>query len=293
MRKIVLCAFALYVCASSAVAQPQFAATIPPLRSIVEQIAEGRAEVVGLLPAGSSPHTFDPRPSDMRAAHEALAVIYIADDLDGWALRIKPEPAVKAIGFLPESLQLELLEECREHGDHEHHHHHGQLDPHFWLDPLAIKAVVPGLRDALAGFDPEGKAVYERNAEVLMSELDELHAEIEQTLKPVLSKVVMLSHPFNHYYLHRYGIRSAGVLEPIPGKEPTPRRIVEFIERVKTESVSALLVKPQLSERPARVLAESAGLPLAEIDPLGGTPGRGSYQELLRYNTRTLLKALQ
>jgi len=54
-----------------------------------------------------------------------------------------------------------------------------------------------------------------------------------------------------------------------------------------------VLTEPQLARRPAEVVAEAAGVRCYEMDPLGGVPGRETYSELLRYNARVLVEALQ
>jgi hypothetical protein len=41
------------------------------------------------------------------------------------------------------------------------------------------------------------------------------------------------------------------------------------------------------------VIAQEADVPLFELDPIGGTPGRDSYEALLRYNADVLEKALR
>jgi ABC-type Zn2+ transport system substrate-binding protein/surface adhesin len=61
----------------------------------------------------------------------------------------------------------------------------------------------------------------------------------------------------------------------------------------RTARATALFSEPQLNRRAAEVIAQEAGLPLFELDALGGTPGRDSYEALLRYDTDVLEKALR
>ncbi|MDP8246306.1 MAG: metal ABC transporter substrate-binding protein [Candidatus Hinthialibacter antarcticus] len=271
------------------VAKPQYVATIQPLASVLKQIVGEQADVDRLLPGGASPHTYEPRPSDMKKAHNALALFFVSNELDGWAKRLTTKPAIQAIDYLPKSFQLEPLEEDH----HDHDHDHGVVDPHFWLDPLSVKAVVPGLLKALQQCETELKPEYTTQSEQLIAELDSLHQWIEKTLAPLQGKSVLLTHSAFQYYLKRYGIKIAGVIEASPGKTPSPKRIKQLIDLVREQDVSAILTEPQLSNSPARVLAESVGVKLIEVDPLGGVEGRLTYQDLLRYNTKKLLEALQ
>jgi ABC-type Zn uptake system ZnuABC Zn-binding protein ZnuA len=55
----------------------------------------------------------------------------------------------------------------------------------------------------------------------------------------------------------------------------------------------ALFSEPQLDRRAARAIAGEAGLPLYEIDPVGGSPGVDTYEKVLEQVTDVLDKALR
>ena len=103
----------------------------------------------------------------------------------------------------------------------------------------------------------------------------------------------MLSHPFFQYFLNRFDIHLAGIIEVIPGKEPSPRELMKIIKKVKRENVKAIFTHPQLPDRAAESVAEAAGIKVYELDPIGGVTGRVTYNELLLYNTRILFEALK
>ena len=68
MKKIVLILlFLLTVLNLSAKSEKlKLAASINPIGDIVRQIAGDKAEVIVIVKPGESPHTFAPRPSDMK-----------------------------------------------------------------------------------------------------------------------------------------------------------------------------------------------------------------------------------
>ena len=93
--------------------------------------------------------------------------------------------------------------------------------------------------------------------------------------------------------MHRYGLAVAGMVEPFPGKEPTPKFLEALIETAKQQHVRAVFTEPQLPRRPAEVVANACGLPLFELDPNGGADGRRTYRALIEYNASMLKQALQ
>ncbi len=272
--------------------EPVFVVTIHPLKAILAEVAGDRAGVVRILAPGASPHTHDPRPSDVRQAERALALFYVDPALDGWAAQLRRD---RLHALLP-MVHPELLLQQEDHqcdGGHDHRHGEDEPDPHFWTDPLVVKSLLPDLAGLLTRYDPEGEAEYHANAEAFAGVLEELHGELAEKLAPVAGEKVVLFHPSFRYMLERYGLEYAGVIEPSPGREATPRYLQGLIRRFEEENIKAVFSEPQLSQRPVEVIGEGTGRPVFMLDPVGGVPGRESYSELLRYNAEVLRTALE
>lgn len=303
LRMILLAVLAAVATALPSVLRAQdstvrFAATIPPLASILGDLTAGRATVDTILPGGASPHTWEPRPSDARRAADAAALFFIDDSIDAWAARIEARHRVAVFAMLPETMRrCAIPHHHHDHDHHDGHHHHDDaarpFDAHFWTDPVAVHAIVPALAESLAVLDPAGAGTYRANAERLSAKLDALHREVAEVLAPVKGAAVVSFHPSFTYLLDRYGLKYAGALEEMPGKEPSPKYLKELLATVKRENVRAIFTEPQLPRRPAEVVAEASGLKLFELDEIGGGEGRRTYEELVRYNAKTLRAALE
>jgi zinc transport system substrate-binding protein len=286
--------------------KPVFVATIQPLAMILREVAGDRAEIVCLLPAGASPHTFSPRPSDAAACQRAARVYMVTPQLDGWASRLAPaEKRIAVLGLLPEDRLLRFAPGEEEHdhegeapgapasaGAREDEAAKGVADPHFWTDPLAVKAILPSLADSLAKADPEGAEGYRAGAARFAAALDALDSKTRAELAPVAGRAMVLMHPSFRYLAKRYGLKIAGSVEQIPGKDPTPREIVELAAKFKAEGARAIFTEPQLSPRPAEVIAETAGARIGTLDPNGGEKGKATYAELIEFNARALAEGL-
>lgn len=283
-----------------AAAAPRYVATVPPLAAILRELVGSRGEVITLLPVGASEHTYQPRPSDARAVESATCLFYVSEQMDGWAASLTAKKKVDVFTLVPAEARLTYAVCGHPHGAHEHSHGPGEgreeapgLDPHFWLDPVCVKLVLPKLAQTLGECDPQGTSVYDENARRFGEALDALHARLGEILAPVKGKPVLLFHPSFQYFLKRYGLVLAGVIEPFPGKEPTPRYLKAMIEQVRGAGVKAVFTEPQLPSRPAEVIAEAAGVPVYTLDPIGGGEGRAALADLLLYNARILREALK
>lgn len=289
---------------------PRYVTTIAPFAMILEPIVDGRGSVVRLLDPGASPHTHDLRPSDLRLAEGSAAVVYGAESLDAWAADLPAPRRFELMAMLPERVRLPFdpsgavvrgdapdpgAPEGPDPRDrHEAHggHDPGQIDPHFWTDPEAVKALLPALTDSLCAVDAPGCATYRANADTFATRLDALDAQVSATLAPVRDVPVMTAQPFFGYFLRRYGPSLRGVVEPQPAKEPSPRQIAARVATARRDSVRAIFVQRQLPPRAAEAVAEAAQIPIHTLDPLGGVAGRTSYADLLLYNADVIHRAL-
>ncbi len=254
---------------------------------ILTELAGDRAEVVALVPPGASPHTHDLRPSGARVAQRSFALFYVAEHVDGWAARVSAPKKFSVFDMVPESFKKGAR--------------HAPADdavdriynPHFWTDPLTVLEVLPLLVAALDEADPEGRTVYELNRDRFSSNLARLNKEIEEAMRPFEGVGIVVFHPSWAYFLERYGIDTAAVLQPFPGKEPTPRYLKEVIDAALAEDAKIIITEPQLPPRPAEIVAEAAGLAIVELDPLGGSEGRTTYAEWLLGIAEKLREALE
>lgn len=254
-------------------------ATIPPLADFAHQIGGDRVEVTNVLPAGASPHTFEPTPSLANAAAQADLVLRIGLDLDHWVQGLLPAevPVITAA-------ELEGIEIITETG------HHEGANPHIWLDPLYAEIVSTAIADELVRIDPQGKAAYQKNLEVYLARLDSLHATIEAVVDSFASRKYVSFHPAWPYFARRYRLERVAVIAESAGKEPTPKHLEEVVKTIKSSGAKAVFAEPQLSPKAAEVIAEEAGVEVLFLDPLGKE--NEGYIDLMERNLTVLKQAM-
>lgn len=275
-----------------------YVATIHPLAEIIKKVVGDRGRVETILSAAASPHTFSPTPVAAKKAETAQGLFYAGQGLDRqWALKMPARRHVEMLALLPVDFQVAAF-------DHDHIvEHNGQdepaagIDPHFWTDPLAVRAMLPRLVETLSSIDGAGTDVYKANGLLFAAELAELDRELSAALKPLQQQPLFLFHPSFQYFFKRYNLLLAGVIEPFAGREPTPKSLYRMVTAMKRLQIKAIFTEPQLPRRPVEVLAEAASdkamtIAIYELDPLGGREGRLTLSQILRYNVAILLQAL-
>jgi zinc transport system substrate-binding protein len=181
-----------------------------------------------------------------------------------------------------------------DHHDGEHHHEHGSgPDPHIWMSvPNAIK-MADAMAVAMTAAAPGGKATFEANVAKLKDELGKLQEEVKARTGAFTKKGFITFHGSFGYFADAYDLNIVAIIEPSPGKEPTPAYLNSVLSYVKGKPVGALYIEPQLDPKPGEVLAKEAGLPLLTLDPIGGRPDTDSYEKLIRFNVDALEKSLK
>lgn len=277
-----------------------------PHFDLVRQLAGDAAQVSRILPLGASPHTFDPSPRDVARIADADLVV-MNGSIDDWLLELVTASGTGAeVVTFVNALEFDpITGEAHERGEEDHEadhadehaeraeaHDHDGTNPHLWLDPVLMVQAVPVLVDALSEADPANADLYTTNGKTLVASLEALHSELSQTLAPVQDAPFVPFHDAWPYFVRRYGLNQVAVIEPAPGREPSPKYLAEVLEILQETGATAIFTDVQLPARPAEIVAESAGLALYTLDPEGGGRDDASYQAFMRANATTIAEAL-
>ncbi|HEY6551741.1 MAG TPA: metal ABC transporter substrate-binding protein [Vicinamibacteria bacterium] len=279
-----------HACARSGSNERFVAASVFPLYDIARRVGGDRLRVELILPPGRTTHYYDPSPKDVSRLAGASVVFAVGLGLDSWLV-----PIVRgAGGGQGRVFDLGPLVDPRlvSTAGGAPHDHEGAMDPHFWLDPVRMQRVTDVVTEACRGLDPEGAPGYTLRGEEVKASLRRLHEELVPRSERWRGRSIVTFHGSLFYFAERYGLEIAAVVEPVPGREPTGREIAGLVALVKQKNVAALLTEPQLDRRAAEVIARETGLPLVQVDPVGGLPGTSTYEDLLRQVAGALDRAL-
>lgn len=240
-------------------------ASIQPLAWFVEKVADGRAEVLVMVPPGGNPHTYEPTPRQMALLDGAALFVKAGSgvefELDWMARFLQLNPGLQVCDASSGVLLLPMA--GGRHGDHRHE---GRLDPHFWLDPANGIRIAHNVQRSLAAIDPEGADLYRRNADLLEQELLALDRELRQGLEGLEGRAFMVFHPAWGYFAHAYGLRQ--IAAEAGGKSLTPRQLERVLAEGRRNRVATLFVSPQFSSSQAEAIASGIGAAVGVVDPL-------------------------
>lgn len=259
---------------------PRVAVSILPQKYFVDRISGGAYSALVLVGPGQNPHSYEPTPRQMADLGSAAAWLTIGVDFENGLVpkvrnlypRLRLVDTTEGLRF--RSLQAHFPDEDEhdpdedEHGpdEDEHGHPEGGRDVHVWMGREGAAAQARRVRDVLTALDPGKAAVYARNHDALVRDIDAVFDDLAETLTPLRGRPVFVYHPAFGYFLDEFGIEQVAV--EAGGKEPTQKNLAALIERARRENARVIFVQPQFSKSAARTVAGAIGGVVVEIDDL-------------------------
>ncbi|MCK4523290.1 zinc ABC transporter substrate-binding protein, partial [candidate division WOR-3 bacterium] len=139
--------------------------------------------------------------------------------------------------------------------------------------------------------DSINRDLYEKNYLSMKKNINNADSIIKFDIEKHGTFSVIAFHNSFDYFLEHYGIELAGLIEKIPGREPSPKDLLELKRIIEKTGISVLFTEPELSDKGAQVLGKELNLSLYTIDPLGNTFDINSIDELYTKNYNVLIRA--
>jgi ABC-type Zn uptake system ZnuABC Zn-binding protein ZnuA len=250
-------------------------------------VAAGQPEVLLILSPGSDPHGFEPRPRDVTALTGVALVFAVGLGLDPWAPSLARSAGTGA-GVFELGPLLDPILAPRGVVQPE-----AVIDSHFWLDPVRAQRAVDVIVEALSGLRPEEEPSYRLRAEEIRRSIHALHMELGRRAAGWRRRRIITSHGSFFYFAERYGLEVVGVVEPVPGREPSGRHMADLVGLLRQAEPPALFAEPQLDPQLVTSLARETRVALHEADPLGGRDATDSYEKILRRVADAMDEALR
>jgi len=273
-----------------------------PLQYVTQRVAGDHADVVNLTKPGSEPHDLELSPAQTASVITADLVVYekglqaAVDAAVDQANGVRTVDAGQVAGLEP--MSHDGHDDAQHDDGHdspgeEEHSDLGDLDPHFWQDPLKLAKVADAVAGTLAEADPEHADDFRANAAALDEDLTAVDHEYEAGLEGCARDTIVVSH--NAFgYLGRYGL----FIEPISGlspeAEPTPADLARLQQLIEDDGITTVFGERLVSRKQAQSLADDMGVATKILDPIEGLSSETSdddYLSLMRDNLAALREA--
>lgn len=274
-------------------------ATFYPWAYFLAQIGGDHVRVTSVVPNGVEPHDFEPGPGDIAAIRSARVFMYNGAGIDPWAEKLAGDLADEPIVAIRAADGLAMLDASEsEHAEEDSHAEGGEYDPHFWLDPVEMRAAVDRIERALKTVDADHAPQYEANAQALRDKLSTLDNEYRTGLADCRLEEAVTGHAAFGYLAKRYGFTQVPVAGLSPESEPSIARLREITDLVRAKGIKAIFFETLVSPKLAQTLAEETGATTLVFNPLEGLTEEEQVQgkdyfSIMQENLRNLRRGLE
>jgi zinc transport system substrate-binding protein len=236
---------------------PSVLVSVAPHKFFVEKIAGNTVDVILMVPAAASAHTYEPTPRQMLAASKAQLWFRIGETFENRAIQaLRSHRPDLIIVDMRQGLDL-IAEGCC--------HHHASLDLHFWLSARLAKKQAETIAQALSQAYPQHQELYAKNLKKFHEELDQLDQDIQTILLSISNRNILVSHPAYAYFCRDYDLRQFSI--EFEGKDPTPQQLTKVLKLAKDLKIRTIFIQMQYNNKGARLIAEQIGAKVVTLDP--------------------------
>lgn len=249
-------------------------ATIKPLQLLAIAVGGDAVNVELLLRPNVSPHDYQLRPSDRRRLDAADVVISVGPRMEVFLQ--------STLSALPRSTRRVAL-------------HDNDGDPHFWLDPIAMRAAAERLEKVFGEMRPAFAQQFRTNVERLGQQLMREDELLRQQLAAVGQlRGYMVEHDAYQHFEQRYRLQHKIALTDNSDLPPTPAQIVRAKNLLDSGSVSCVW-REQQESRLIKTLLAGRKVKLEVIDALAINQPASEEGLLLFYRSlgRSVLNCLR
>jgi zinc transport system substrate-binding protein len=263
--------------------------SILPQKYFVERIGGNHVNVNVMAGPGDEPHTYEPKPEQLKAVSKAAAYFSIGVDFENaWLDRIASANSEMLMVDTTQGIERMPMATHYHEEEGAEYAHDEELenpDPHIWTSPELVKIQAQTIFEALVQIDPEHRQTYEANRQGFLQDIDVLDADIRETLNGIENRKFMVFHPAWGYFARDYGLEMVPV--EIGGQEPSAAELVALITAAKKEGIQVVFAQPEFSTKAAETIAKEISGEVLLISPLA--PG---WLDNLRRVAETFAKVL-
>jgi manganese/zinc/iron transport system substrate-binding protein len=179
----------------------------------------------------------------------------------------------------------------------------GAHDPHVWFDVLLWKQVCSKITEALGEAAPAHKPEFEQRLAAYATQLDELHAYVQQRAAevPERQRVLVTAHDAFNYFGKQYGFDVVGLQGISTEAEAGTGDVQELSRFIAERKLAAIFVESSVPVRNIEALV-AATKSHGHTVKIGGSlysdamgdkgTAEGTYLGMVRHNIDTIVNAL-
>ena len=303
--------------------------TIQPINSLVSAVIGNTGKTISLIPAEVSPHEYKLKPSDTKKLQNANIIFFVSDHLESSVTKVFENlpKNIKIINLMEDAGIKHLAIRDNEAWErHDHHHGHGDHDDHdkhakkhddhdhdkhakkhddhddhekeddvhIWLSPDNAVKIIKKINKELSLYFPENAETYDKNANQMIKEINQLKVELKKELSGIKYKPYIVFHDAYQYFETSFGLNAAGSVALEGDIASSPKQISIIKDKIVKLKASCVFQEPQFDSKLVKIVVEGTNAQIGTLDPLGVNikSGENFYLQLLKNMAKSLKNCL-
>ena len=269
--------------------------TYSVLGSVVKDLVGDKANVIVPMPNGQDPHEWEPSAKDIETIMKADLIVQNGLGLEGGMEKTLQQAQEAGVKFFTASDHITVRKvgegEGLPTGDPDQAV--GAEDPHLWMDPVDMKAVVAALATQVKtdlGIDLTDRATD------LESRLDALNQEVADKVKslPEANRKLVTGHESMGYFAQRFGFKLVGAIIPsiTTQAEVSASDLAALKKLIQDNQVKAIFTELGTPPAVAEAIGKETGVKVVELTT-HSLPSDGSYFTFLRNLAQVIVDGLK
>jgi len=303
--------------------------TIQPINSLVSAVIGNTGKTISLIPVEVSPHEYKLKPSDTKKLQNANIIFFVSDHLESSVTKVFENlpKNIKIINLMEDAGIKHLAIRDNEAWErHDHHHGHGDHDDHdkhakkhddhdhdkhakkhddhddhekeddvhIWLSPDNAVKIIKKINKELSLYFPENAETYDKNANQMIKEINQLKVELKKELSGIKDKPYIVFHDAYQYFETSFGLNAAGSVALEGDIASSPKQISIIKDKIVKLKASCVFQEPQFDSKLVKIVVEGTNAQIGTLDPLGVNikSGENFYLQLLKNMAKSLKDCL-
>lgn len=267
------------------------------IQDALKNIAQDKAEVVGLMGPGVDPHLYKPTPGDLTELRKADIIFYNGLHLEGKMSEVFEQLArKKPVIPIASALDKTTLQVPQDGSQ--------AYDPHIWFNVSLWKEAIAYAGKELSKVDKDNSAFYAANTQQFTQALDTLHTWVKEEINtiPEKQRVLITAHDAFGYFGTAYTIKVKGLQGISTLSEFGLRDVSELVNFIVDNNIKAVFVETSVSSKSLETVVSGCQEKGHEVkiggtlysDAMGqaGTP-EGTYFGMVKANVNTIVSSLK
>jgi len=262
------------------------------LADIVKSIGGDLVTVNSIAKGNQDPHYVEILPSYMIKVRKADIYFMVGMELDLWAQQIIDGSRNRKVLIVDCSAEINRMEVPTELVDASMGDIHRFGNPHYWLDPENGKLIARNIAEKLVSIDPKNSTIYNSNLSTFEEAINSSMKIWSKKFEKLKGKQLIFYHNSWPYFSKRFGLITVDFLEPKPGITPSPAKLKEVIDMIKSQKINVIASESYFSDRAPNFLNSKTGIKTIKLaQSVNAIEGTNNYIQLFETNLSILAKA--